>query len=85
MQSARRSCDNRHGGSGKDAQGESSTTGPAAAGGALTYSYAVDTSAYAARPFFFLPQTADGPNADYDIMNTPGINFAAVLVPASRS
>lgn len=50
--------------------------------GALSYSYAVDTSTYAARPFFFFPQTADGSYADHDIMDTPDVNFSAVLVPA---
>jgi hypothetical protein len=53
--------------------------------GALSYSYAVDTSTYAARPFFFFPQTADGPDADHDIMDTPDINFSAVLLPAISS
>ena len=48
--------------------------------GALSYSYAVDASTYAARPFFFFPQTADGTRADHDIMDTPDINFSAVLV-----
>jgi hypothetical protein len=51
--------------------------------GALSYSYAVDTATYAARPFFFFPQTADGPIADHDIMDTPDVNFSAVLVRAS--
>jgi hypothetical protein len=50
--------------------------------GALSYSYAVDTTTYAARPFFFLPQTADGPSADHNIMDTPDINFSAVLLPS---
>ena len=50
--------------------------------GALTYSYAVDTTTYAARPFFFFPQTADGPDADHNIMDTPDINFSAVLLPS---
>ncbi|MGH3393346.1 MAG: hypothetical protein ACRDPO_01525, partial [Streptosporangiaceae bacterium] len=50
--------------------------------GALSYSYAVDTATYAARPFFFFPQTADGPEADHDIMQTPDINFSAVLLPS---
>ena len=49
--------------------------------GALAYSYAVDTTTYAARPFFFFPQTADGPDADHNIMDTPDINFSAVLLP----
>jgi hypothetical protein len=49
--------------------------------GALAYSYAVDTTTYAARPFFFFPQAADGPAADHNIMNTPDVNFSAVLVP----
>jgi hypothetical protein len=53
--------------------------------GALSYSYAVDTSTYAARPFFFFPQTADGARADHDIMDTPDINFSAVLVPGGAS
>jgi len=38
-----------------------------------------------ARPFFFDPQTADGPDADHDIMDTPDIDFSAVLLPAGRS
>jgi hypothetical protein len=50
--------------------------------GALSYSYAVDAATYAARPFFFFPQTADGPLADHDIMQTPDINFSAVLLPS---
>ena len=50
--------------------------------GALSYSYAVDTTTYAARPFFFFPQTADGPDADHNIMDTPDINFSAVLLPS---
>jgi hypothetical protein len=45
----------------------------------------VDTSIYAARPFFFFPQTADGSYADHDIMDTPDINFSAVLVTAISS
>ena len=45
----------------------------------------MDTSTYAARPFFFFPQTGDGPDADHDIMDTPDINFSAVLVPARGS
>jgi hypothetical protein len=55
--------------------------------GALSYSYAVDTTTYAARPFFFFPQTADVPHADHNIMDTPDINFSAVLLPsvAARS
>ena len=53
--------------------------------GAHSYSYAVDTSTYAARLIFFFPQTADGPDADHDIMDTPDINFSAVLVPAISS
>jgi hypothetical protein len=53
--------------------------------GALSSSYAVDTSTYVARPFFFFPQAADGPAADHDIMDTPDINFSAVLVPALSS
>ena len=50
--------------------------------GALAYSYAVDTTTHAARPFFFFPQTADGPAADHNIMDTPDINFSAVLLPS---
>lgn len=50
--------------------------------GALSYSYAVDTTTYAARPFFFFLQTADGPDADHNIMDTPDINFSAVLLPS---
>jgi hypothetical protein len=50
--------------------------------GALAYSYAVDTTTYAARPFFFFPQTADGPAADHNIMDTPDVNFSAVLLPS---
>jgi hypothetical protein len=49
--------------------------------GALSYSYAVDTTTCSARPFFF-PQTADGPDADHNIMDTPDINFSAVLLPS---
>jgi hypothetical protein len=49
--------------------------------GALAYSYAVDATTYTARPFFFFPQTADGPGADHDIMDTPDVNFSAVLLP----
>ena len=49
--------------------------------GALTYSYAVDTTTYAARPFFFFPQAADGPAADHNIMDTPDVNFSAVVLP----
>ena len=50
--------------------------------GALSYSYAVDATTYAARPFFFFPQTADGPAADHNIMDIPDINFSAVLLPS---
>lgn len=50
--------------------------------GALSYSYSVDTTTYAARLFFFFPQTADGPDADHNIMDTPDINFSAVLLPS---
>jgi hypothetical protein len=50
--------------------------------GALSDSYAVDTTTYAALPFFFFPQTADGPGADHDIMDTPDINFSAVVLPS---
>ena len=50
--------------------------------GALAYSYAVDATTYAARPFFFFPQTADGPAADHNIMDTPDVNFSAVLLPS---
>jgi hypothetical protein len=53
--------------------------------GALAYSYAVDTTTYAARPFFFVPQTADGPDADHNIMDTPDVNFSAVLLPSSAA
>jgi hypothetical protein len=49
--------------------------------GALLYSYAVDAQTYRARPFFFYPQKAEGPNADHNIMDTPDINFSAVLLP----
>lgn len=51
--------------------------------GALANSYAVDATTYAARPFFFFPQTADGPAADHNIMDTPDINFSAVLLPSA--
>ncbi len=50
--------------------------------GALLYSYAVDATTYAARPFFFYPQTADGPAADHNIMDIPDVNFSAVLLPS---
>ncbi|MDQ2873592.1 MAG: hypothetical protein M3Y33_01690 [Actinomycetota bacterium] len=55
--------------------------------GALLYSYAVDATTYVARPFFFFfffffPQTADGPDADHNIMDTPDVNFSAVLLPS---
>ncbi|MGH3231232.1 MAG: hypothetical protein ACRDOA_22085 [Streptosporangiaceae bacterium] len=50
--------------------------------GALADSYAVDATTYAARPFFFFPQTADGPDADHNIMDTPDVNFSAVLLPS---
>ena len=53
--------------------------------GALAYSYAADATTYAARPFFFFPQTADGPGADHDIMDTPDINFSAVLLPPAAA
>ncbi len=53
--------------------------------GALSYSFAVDTITYAARPFFFFPQTADGPDADHNIMDTPDINFSAVLLPSAAA
>ncbi len=53
--------------------------------GALAYSYAVDTTTYAARPFFFFPQTADGPDADHNIMDTPDVNFSAVLLPPAAA
>jgi hypothetical protein len=49
--------------------------------GALSYSYAVDSDTYAARPFFFYPQSAEGPEADHDIMDTPDVNFSAILLP----
>jgi hypothetical protein len=49
--------------------------------GALSFSYAVDATTYAARPFFFFPQTADGPGADHNILDTPDVNFSAVLLP----
>src|SRR5262249_49982221 len=52
---------------------------------ALAYSYPVDAPASAARPFFFFPQTADGPGADHDIMDTPDVNFAAVLLPPAAA
>jgi hypothetical protein len=45
--------------------------------GALNYSYAIDASTAAARPFFFLPG-----GSDHDIMDTPDINFSAALLPA---
>nr|MDQ2811594.1 hypothetical protein [Actinomycetota bacterium] len=48
--------------------------------GALAYSYAVDTTTYAARPFFFFSQTTDGPDADHNIMDTPDVNFSAILL-----
>ncbi len=47
--------------------------------GALASSYAVDTVTLAARPFFF-----DRGTPDHDIMDTPDINFSAVLVPGGR-
>jgi hypothetical protein len=47
--------------------------------GALQGSYAVDTTTYAARPFFFFPAVSD-----HDIMNTPDVNFSAALLPARR-
>lgn len=53
--------------------------------GALAYSYAVDTTTYEARPFFFFPQTADGRAADHNIMDTPDINFSAVVLPPVRA
>jgi hypothetical protein len=53
--------------------------------GALAYSYAVDATTYAARPFFFFPQTADGPAADHNIMDTPDVNFSAVLLPPAAA
>jgi len=53
--------------------------------GALSYSYAVDTTTYAARPFFFFPQAADGPAADHNIMDTPDVNFSAVLLPPAAT
>lgn len=49
--------------------------------GALAYSYAVDATTDAARPFFFFPQAADGLGADHDIMDSPDVNFSAVLLP----
>jgi hypothetical protein len=53
--------------------------------GALLYSYAVDTATYQARPFFFYPQKAGGAKADHDIMNTPDINFSAVVLPITTN
>jgi hypothetical protein len=50
--------------------------------GALAASYAVDATTYAARSFFFFPQTADGSAADHNIMDTPDVNFSAVLLPS---
>jgi hypothetical protein len=50
--------------------------------GALASSYAVDATTYAARPFFFFPQTAAGRAADHNIMDTPDVNFSAVLLPS---
>jgi hypothetical protein len=47
--------------------------------GALQGSLAVDTTTYAARPFFFFPALSD-----HDIMNTPDVNFSAALLPALR-
>jgi hypothetical protein len=44
--------------------------------GALSYSYAVATRSLVTRPFFFFPGTSD-----HDIMDTPDINFSAVVVP----
>jgi hypothetical protein len=44
--------------------------------GALLSSYAVDAKTLAARPFFFIHGTSD-----HDIMDTPDINFSAVLLP----
>lgn len=45
--------------------------------GALLTSYAVDARTLAARPFFFFPAMAD-----HNIMDTPDVNFSAVVVPA---
>jgi hypothetical protein len=39
----------------------------------------------AARPFFFFPQTAGVPGADHNIMDTPDINFSAVLLPSAAA
>jgi hypothetical protein len=52
--------------------------------GALLYSYAVDTATYQARPFFFYPQNPGSAGADHDIMDTPDINFSAVLLPPNQ-
>jgi hypothetical protein len=43
--------------------------------GALLYSYAADAQTLAARPFFFFPS-----QSTHDIMNSPDVNFSAVLI-----
>jgi hypothetical protein len=48
--------------------------------GALSVSYAVDAKTLAARPFFFFPG-----RADHDIMDTPDINFSAVVITSGRA
>lgn len=53
--------------------------------GALAYSYAVDATTYAARPFFFFPRAAKGADADHNIMDTPDVNFSAVLLPPAAA
>jgi WD40-like Beta Propeller Repeat len=47
--------------------------------GALLYSYAVDATTLAARPFFFFPGAA-GTYGSHDIMNTEDINFSAIVL-----
>jgi hypothetical protein len=49
--------------------------------GALLFSYAIDAQTDQARPFFFDAQKAAGTGADHNIMDTPDINFSAVLLP----
>ncbi|HEY2076924.1 MAG TPA: hypothetical protein VGH53_11350 [Streptosporangiaceae bacterium] len=49
--------------------------------GALLDSYAVDAQTYGSRPFFFYPQKAEARMPPQNIMDMPGINFSAVLLP----
>jgi hypothetical protein len=48
--------------------------------GALSESYVVDAKTLAARPFFFFPG-----RADHDIMDTPDINFSAVVITSGQA